>query len=133
MWTVVWKPSAEQHLAAIWLAAADRKAVTAAAHKIERMLATDPENVGQVRYGPDFGGSTAGAGIRACGSRSCCLGPGRFGLHEIGSALKNLDRLSPLRCLRALSGVEEEFGLPAVFAMPSGHGPIDRPGGAVNR
>ena len=50
MWMVVWKPSAEQHLAAIWLAAPDRNAVTAAANQIDRMLAADPENVGQVRY-----------------------------------------------------------------------------------
>jgi plasmid stabilization system protein ParE len=50
MWTVVWKPSAEQHLAAIWLAASDRAGVTAAANRIDRLLATDPEKLGHAHF-----------------------------------------------------------------------------------
>ena len=50
MWIVVWKPSAQQHLAAVWLAAADRASVTAAANEFDRLLATNPENLGQVRF-----------------------------------------------------------------------------------
>jgi hypothetical protein len=50
MWTVVWKPSAQQHLAALWLAAEDRARVTAVANEIDRLLATNPEKLGQVRF-----------------------------------------------------------------------------------
>jgi len=48
--TVVWKPSAQQDLAALWLASSNRKGVTAATHQIERMLATNAENVGQISF-----------------------------------------------------------------------------------
>jgi hypothetical protein len=40
-YTVVWVPSAEQELAALWMAAADRDAVTRAAHEIDQQLRTD--------------------------------------------------------------------------------------------
>jgi hypothetical protein len=49
-WTVLWKPSAEQHLAALWLAPLNRRAVATAANTIDRLLAADPEAVGQVRF-----------------------------------------------------------------------------------
>jgi plasmid stabilization system protein ParE len=48
-WTVVWKPDAEQHLAAIWSAASDRGAVTRAADEIDFRLRLDPENKGESR------------------------------------------------------------------------------------
>ena len=50
MWTVVWKPSAQQHLADIWLAASNRNAVTAAANKIDQLLAASPEMLGEERF-----------------------------------------------------------------------------------
>jgi hypothetical protein len=43
---VVWSPEAEQHLAAIWLAAIDRNAVTRASNAIDLALATSPNTVG---------------------------------------------------------------------------------------
>lgn len=43
---VVWTPSAEQQLAAVWLAAAHRANVTAASATIDQLLATDPEQQG---------------------------------------------------------------------------------------
>jgi hypothetical protein len=39
-YSVVWVPSAEQELAAVWLAAPDRPAVSAAAHRIDQRLGT---------------------------------------------------------------------------------------------
>jgi hypothetical protein len=50
MWTVAWKPSAEQQLAAIWLSAADRRAVTSASNRIDHLLATEPERVGEILF-----------------------------------------------------------------------------------
>jgi plasmid stabilization system protein ParE len=47
--SVVWTADAENDLAAVWLAAADRAAVTAAAHAIERDLRLDPLAVGESR------------------------------------------------------------------------------------
>jgi hypothetical protein len=47
--TVVLTPPAEAHLAAAWLAASDRTAVTEAAHRIEQNLARDPLNAGESR------------------------------------------------------------------------------------
>lgn len=44
---VVWRPDAEQDLAAIWLAATNRNAITAAAHAIDQTLAVDPDTVGR--------------------------------------------------------------------------------------
>jgi len=46
---VIWIPSAVQELAAIWLQASDRQAVTTAAHAIEKRLESDPENDGESR------------------------------------------------------------------------------------
>jgi plasmid stabilization system protein ParE len=46
IFTVVWTPEAEQHLATIWLAAADRNAVNRASNAIDLALAVDPNAVG---------------------------------------------------------------------------------------
>jgi hypothetical protein len=48
-YTVIWTPSAEQDLAAAWLAAANRPAVTVAAHAIEQDLRRTPLTVGESR------------------------------------------------------------------------------------
>ena len=50
-YTVVWQPLPEQQLADNWVAAADRAAVTAAAHAIEQALRLDPTAVGESRAG----------------------------------------------------------------------------------
>jgi hypothetical protein len=44
--TVVWSPEAEQQLASVWLAAADRNAVTHAANAIDVALAANPHGIG---------------------------------------------------------------------------------------
>ena len=46
---VVWTPDAERDLADVWLAAADRRAVTAAAHRIDQELGRSPLNFGKPR------------------------------------------------------------------------------------
>lgn len=48
--TVIWTPAAEQELAAIWLSAPDRSAVTAAANAIDWLLRRDPEAIGDQRF-----------------------------------------------------------------------------------
>lgn len=50
-YTVTWHPAAEQELAAIWLGALDRHAVTHAANTIDQVLATEPQQVGEEFYG----------------------------------------------------------------------------------
>ncbi|HYV35230.1 MAG TPA: hypothetical protein VE988_05975 [Gemmataceae bacterium] len=50
IWTVLYAPRAEQELTKSWLAADDRLAMTKSAHAIDRLLANDPENSGQVRF-----------------------------------------------------------------------------------
>lgn len=47
---VVWTPAAEQDLAAIWLAVADRNAVTSASAVIDELLAVDPNTRGELRF-----------------------------------------------------------------------------------
>ncbi len=47
--TVVWRPEAERALAAIWVDAADRQAVTDAADAIDALLRTGPLEVGESR------------------------------------------------------------------------------------
>lgn len=49
MYRIVWTPTAESELAALWLAAPDRKAVTSAAHDIEQHLRIRPLLVGESR------------------------------------------------------------------------------------
>jgi hypothetical protein len=48
---VRWKRTARDELAAAWLAAADRGAVTAAAHQVDLMLQRNPESCGESRAG----------------------------------------------------------------------------------
>lgn len=50
-WTVVWKPSAEQHLANMWIGAADRQAITDAANQRELFLKYLPDQIGESRDG----------------------------------------------------------------------------------
>lgn len=47
--TVHWLPKTEQELAALWLVAPLRSAVTRAAHVIDRQLQQDPEAIGESR------------------------------------------------------------------------------------
>ena len=48
-YTVIWTRLAEGQLAAIWVAASDRRAVTAAANKIDTLLSSDPDSQGESR------------------------------------------------------------------------------------
>lgn len=50
-YTVLWTSAAEQELAAIWLGAEDRDAVTSAADSIDAMLRDEPQTRGESRYG----------------------------------------------------------------------------------
>ena len=47
--TVVWQPHAEQELAEIWQQSANREAVSAAANRMEQLLRTCPDRVGEER------------------------------------------------------------------------------------
>jgi plasmid stabilization system protein ParE len=46
---VVWKPGAEQDLAAIWLASPDRKAIGTAVTEIDKALQASPMHFGESR------------------------------------------------------------------------------------
>jgi hypothetical protein len=46
---VFWVPEAEEELAAIWLSAADRNAITTAAHVVDSVLRMNPEDAGESR------------------------------------------------------------------------------------
>jgi len=48
---VTWRPSAEQQLAGLWVDASDKNDVTAAADRIDDLLARGPLNVGASRFG----------------------------------------------------------------------------------
>jgi hypothetical protein len=50
-YTVVWRETALQQLAQIWLASADRNAITQAAATVDRELTNDPETKGDDYYG----------------------------------------------------------------------------------
>jgi plasmid stabilization system protein ParE len=50
-YTVVWTPTAEDDLAAIWLGAPDRDTVNSAADTIDALLRRDPETRGESRAG----------------------------------------------------------------------------------
>lgn len=52
-YTVVWLYAAQDMLETVWLAAADRNAVTAASDRIDRQLAADPLDAGESRDGTD--------------------------------------------------------------------------------
>jgi plasmid stabilization system protein ParE len=51
IYTVVWTPDAQDQLAALWLQAVDRNAITRAAHRIDQLLRHDPETRGVEFYG----------------------------------------------------------------------------------
>jgi hypothetical protein len=48
-YTVVWDPDAEQELASLWMAAAERQALTDAADQIDKVLRQDPQQQGESR------------------------------------------------------------------------------------
>jgi plasmid stabilization system protein ParE len=48
-YTVLWSPEAENRLAELWNSASDRKAVTDAANAMDRLLATNPHQLGGAR------------------------------------------------------------------------------------
>ena len=48
-WTVVWVPIVERKLTRLWLRAADRTAIRAAADQIDRRLSSNPEETGESR------------------------------------------------------------------------------------
>ena len=48
-WEVIWIPTAEQKLAAIWVQSPDRQAIADAANEMDRQLELDPETVGESR------------------------------------------------------------------------------------
>jgi hypothetical protein len=50
-YTVTWKPSAEEKLAAIWMTASDREAVVAASGSIDHLLGHRADSVGESRSG----------------------------------------------------------------------------------
>jgi len=52
-YTIVLSKTAEEHLAAVWNAAADRNTVTVAMDEIERRLGRDPRGFGESRAGKD--------------------------------------------------------------------------------
>lgn len=49
-YTVIWTAKAEAELAAIWLSATDRKAVTKASATLDRILGEKPTVVGRSRF-----------------------------------------------------------------------------------
>lgn len=49
-YTVVWRPSAENKLAEIWMTSTDQSAVTTAADAIDTLLAASPLSVGESRW-----------------------------------------------------------------------------------
>jgi hypothetical protein len=49
IFTVIWRPLATGKLATLWMNAPDRKALSAAANKIDELLKTDPESRGEPR------------------------------------------------------------------------------------
>jgi hypothetical protein len=49
-YNVIWTQPAEQELAALWMAAPERSAVTAASSEIDRLLQTDPDRCGEVCF-----------------------------------------------------------------------------------
>ena len=50
-WTVLYRPSAQDQLASIWLNAPDRQSVADAADEIDRILANKPLDAGESRGG----------------------------------------------------------------------------------
>jgi len=52
-YTVLWHSQAEDQLAALWMAAADKPSVTAAAHRIDHLLESNPSIQGESRGDDD--------------------------------------------------------------------------------
>jgi mRNA-degrading endonuclease RelE of RelBE toxin-antitoxin system len=50
-YTVLWSPTAERDLAALWLSAEDRQALTEAANRLDAILSCDAHGVGESRSG----------------------------------------------------------------------------------
>ena len=48
-WTVVWTTSSQNHLATVWMDAADQQAVTLAANAIDSILKQDPYSLSESR------------------------------------------------------------------------------------
>jgi hypothetical protein len=48
-YTVVWIPSAERELAAVWAATANRDAITRSAHRIDQLLGREAGTAGESR------------------------------------------------------------------------------------
>jgi len=51
IYTVVWTAKAQGQLAALWLRATDRRAVTRASHNADQLLRRDPETRGEEFFG----------------------------------------------------------------------------------
>ena len=51
VYTVIWIPGAQNQLAALWIRATARHAVTQAAHRIDLLLRRDPDRSGVDFYG----------------------------------------------------------------------------------
>lgn len=51
IFTVLWKPLAEEELASIWIDAQDRQTISTAANEIDRLLRVDPQSQGESRSG----------------------------------------------------------------------------------
>jgi hypothetical protein len=49
-WTVLWTKSAEQHLAAVYLASTSPNAVTSASHAIDTILGRSPDTKGTPNF-----------------------------------------------------------------------------------
>ncbi len=62
--TVVWQPVAIQKLATLWNQAADRNAISVAAHQIETLLSRDPHTQGESRIGTQRVGFVPPLGFR---------------------------------------------------------------------
>ena len=59
IFTIIWSAAAIQDLAAIWMSATNRNAITHASNEIDRILSRDPQYVGESRPGGqrvDFAG-----------------------------------------------------------------------------
>jgi hypothetical protein len=49
IYTVAWKPIAEQRLTNLWIAGPDRQSITNAANRIDQLLRRDPDQQGESR------------------------------------------------------------------------------------
>ncbi len=49
-YTVLWTPQAERQLAALWMDAKHRDAITRAAHQIDALLSFDAHDAGESRF-----------------------------------------------------------------------------------